>query len=175
MKLMICLLTKFYNKKGLWRNQNLWKLYQKAKTPYAWHYDAFKITKKEKIELFSTPFSVKALKFLKQFKPKLYKISSFELTDYNLINEIAKLKKPIIISTGMANLKEINGALKIIRKWHNKIILMYCVSSYPTKLEEVNFKKISLIKNNTNISNVGFLITPLVIVLPLLQYQMELE
>ena len=56
----------------------------------------------------------------------------------------------------MANLKEINGALKIIRKWHNKIILMYCVSSYPTKLEEVNFKKISLIKNNTNISNVGF-------------------
>ncbi len=146
----------FIIKKGLWKNQNLWKLYQKAKTPYAWHYDAFKIAKKEKIELFSTPFSVKALKFVKQFKPKLYKISSFELTDYNLINEIAKLKKPIIISTGMANLKEINGALKIIRKWHNKIILMYCVSSYPTKLEEVNFKKISLIKNNTNISNVGF-------------------
>ena len=147
---------KFIIKKGLWKNNNLWKLYQKAQTPYEWHYDAFKLAKKNKIELFSTPFSVKSLNFLKKFKPKVYKISSFELTDHNLINEVAKLNKPIIISTGLAHINEIKAALKIIRKWHKKIILMYCVSSYPAKLEEVNFKQIKMLSKETGISNIGF-------------------
>lgn len=146
----------FIIKKGLWKNNNIWKLYQKAQTPYNWHHDAFKLAKKNDIELFSTPFSIKSLNFLKNFKPNLYKISSFELTDYNLVNEIAKLKKPIILSTGLANINEINNALKIIRKHHNKIILMYCVSSYPAKLEEINFNKIELLKKKTGVSNVGF-------------------
>ncbi len=147
---------KFKIKKGLWKNKNLWKLYQKAQTPYEWHFDAFKIAKKNKIELFSTPFSVRALKFLKKFKPNLYKISSFELTDINLITEIAKLKKPIIISTGLSNIKEIKKAVQTIKKWHKKIIILYCVSSYPAKLEEINFKKIEYIKKATGIKNVGF-------------------
>ena len=147
---------KFVIKKGLWKNNNLWKLYKKAQTPYNWHFDAFKLAKKNSIELFSTPFSIKSLKFLKKFKPNLYKISSFELTDYNLVNEIAKLKKPIILSTGLANINEIKNALKIIRKWHKKIILMYCVSSYPTKLEEINFNKIKMLKKKTGVSNIGF-------------------
>jgi len=146
----------FVIKKGLWKNNNLWHLYQKAQTPYEWHFDAFKLAKKNDIELFSTPFSIKSLNFLKKFKPKLYKISSFELTDYNLVNEIAKLKKPIILSTGLANIKEIKNALKIIKKWHNKVILMYCVSSYPTKLEEIKFEKIDILRKKTGISNIGF-------------------
>jgi len=146
----------FVIKKGLWKNNNLWELYRKAQTPYEWHYDAFKLARKNKIELFSTPFSIKSLNFLKKFKPNLYKISSFELTDYNLVNEIAKLNKPIILSTGLANIEEINNAIKIIKKWHNKLILMYCVSSYPTKLEEINFKKIDLLKKKTGIPNIGF-------------------
>jgi pseudaminic acid synthase len=146
----------FVIKKGLWKNNNLWHLYQKAHTPYEWHFDAFKLAKKNDIELFSTPFSIKSLNFLKKFKPKLYKISSFELTDYNLVNEIAKLKKPIILSTGLANIKEIKNALKIIKKWHNKVILMYCVSSYPTKLEEIKFEKIDILRKKTGISNIGF-------------------
>ena len=146
----------FVIKKGLWKNNNLWKLYQKAQTPYNWHFDAFNLAKKNNIELFSTPFSIKSLNFLKKFKPNLYKISSFELTDYNLVNEIAKLKKPIILSTGLANINEINNALKIIRKWHNKVILMYCVSSYPAKLEEITFNKIDLLRKQTKVSNIGF-------------------
>ena len=146
----------FVIKKGLWKNNNLWHLYQKAHTPYEWHFDAFKLAKKNDIELFSTPFSIKSLNFLKKFKPNLYKISSFELTDYNLVNEIAKLKKPIILSTGLANIKEIKNALKIIKKWHNKVILMYCVSSYPTKLEEIKFEKIDILRKKTGILNIGF-------------------
>ena len=147
---------KFIIKKGLWKNKNLWKLYQQAKTPYEWHHDAFRIAKKKNIELFSTPFSVKSLNFLKKFKPNVFKIASFELTDLNLISEVAKLKKPIILSTGLANILEINNAVKVINKWHNKIILMYCVSSYPAKLEEIDFNKIEYLKKKTAIKNIGF-------------------
>ena len=147
---------KFVIKKGLWKNRNLWKLYQQAKTPYDWHYDAFKIAKKRNIELFSTPFSIKSLNFLKKFKPNVYKISSFELTDLNLINEVAKLKKPVILSTGLANINEIKNAVKVIKRWHNKIILLYCVSSYPASLEEIDFDKIDHLRKSTKIQNIGF-------------------
>ena len=128
----------FTIKEGLWKKSNLWNLYRKAQTPFDWHYDAFKLAKKYKFELFSTPFSVRAVNFLKKFKPNLYKISSFEITDHNLITEIAKTKKPIILSTGMSSIKEIKSALKIIKKYHNKIIVLYCVSGYPTPLKDIN-------------------------------------
>lgn len=146
----------FKIKKGLWKNKNLWKLYKEAMTPFDWHYDAFKLAKKKRIELFSTPFSVRGVNFLKKFKPKLYKIASFEITDLNLINEIAKQMKPIIISTGLATDKEIKEAIKTIRKWHNKIIILYCVSSYPAQLEEINFDRINKLKKLTRIKNIGF-------------------
>ena len=146
----------FKIRKGLWKNKKLWKLYEEAMTPFEWHYDAFKLAKKNGIELFSTPFSVRGVKFLKQFKPKIYKIASFEITDLNLINEVAKELRPIIISTGLASNKEIKDAINTIRKWHNKIIVLYCVSSYPAKLEEVNFKKIKELEKITKVKNIGF-------------------
>ena len=147
---------KYIIKKGLWKKKNLWKLYKQAQTPFKWHYDAFKIAKKNKIELFSTPFSIRALNFLKSFNPSIYKISSFELTDLNLINEIAKKRKPIIISTGLSIQKEITAAIKIIKKYHNKIIILYCVSGYPTPLKEINFQRIKRIKSETGIKFIGF-------------------
>lgn len=146
----------FKIKKGLWKNKKLWKLYEEAMTPFEWHYDAFKLAKKKGIELFSTPFSVRGVKFLKQFKPKIYKIASFEITDLNLINEVAKEMRPIIISTGLASNKEIKEAINTIRKWHNKIIVLYCVSSYPAKLEEVNFNRIKELEKITKVKNIGF-------------------
>lgn len=147
---------KFQIKKGLWKGKNLWNLYKKAQTPFDWHYDAFKVAKKNGIELFSTPFSIRALKFLNNFKPNIYKIASFELTDHRLVTEIAKKKKPIIMSTGLSSISEINAALKIIRRYHNKIILLYCVSGYPTPLEDINFKNIEKIKTNTKVELIGF-------------------
>ena len=146
----------FKIKKGLWKGKNLWNLYKKAHTPFDWHYDAFKVAKKHGIELFSTPFSLRALKFLNNFKPNIYKISSFELTDHRLVTEIAKKKKPIILSTGLSSISEINAALKIIRKYHNKIILLYCVSGYPTPLEDINFQNIEKIKTDTKVQLIGF-------------------
>ena len=141
----------FYIEKGIWKGEHLWDLYNDACTPYKWHKEAFDIAKKHKKEIFSSPFSKRAVDFLEKLKVKLYKIASFEITDLKLINYIASKKKPIIISTGMTNHQEIKRALKEIRKFHNKIILMHCVSSYPTKLEETNLSKITeLIKKYKN-------------------------
>tara|TARA_B100000886_G_C20380550_1_gene473741 strand:+ start:274 stop:1308 length:1035 start_codon:yes stop_codon:yes gene_type:complete len=142
-------------KRGLWKNKNLYKLYIKAQTPFDWHKDAFKIAKKNKIELFSTPFSIRAFKFLNKFKPNLYKIASFEITDLRLINEIAKTKKPIILSTGLANKNEILDAIKIIKKYHSKIVILHCISGYPTPIEEMNIQNISYLKKLTKINFTG--------------------
>ena len=146
----------FKIKSGLWKGKNLWKLYRQACTPFSWHREAFDLAREKKITLFSTPFSLRSLNFLKKFKPHLYKIASFELTDHKLVNEVAKLKKPIILSTGLSTLREINSSIKIIKRHHNKIILLYCVSGYPTPINEINFNEINKIKKSTGIKQIGF-------------------
>jgi len=134
----------FKIKQGLWRGKYLWDLYKTAHTPFSWHKAAFSLAKKLKIPLFSSPFSERSLEFLSKFNPPLYKIASFEITDLNLIRNIAKKKVPIILSTGMANLNEIDSAIKEINKFHNKIILLYCVSGYPTPEAESNILTLKL-------------------------------
>ncbi len=138
---------KFKIKYGIWKNKYLWELYKKAHTPFEWHYDAFKLAKKINIPIFSSPFSERSLNFLSSFNPPIYKIASFEITDLNLIKNIAMKKKPIILSTGMANLKEIHDAIKIIKKYHQKIIILYCVSGYPTPESESNINGIKFLRN----------------------------
>ena len=130
------------------KKTNIWKLYKKAQTPYSWHYDAFKLSKKLGIELFSTPFSLKAVKFLKKLKVKLFKISSFEISDLRLVEEVAKTRKPVILSTGMASLNEIKKCIKVINKYHKKIILLHCVSGYPTSEKQSNLRRINTLKKN---------------------------
>ena len=139
--------TKFKIKKGIWKNKYLWDLYKEAHTPYSWHKEAFAITRKYRKVLFSSPFSKRAVDFLEKFKVPVYKIASFEITDLKLINYIASKKKPIIISTGMAYKKEIKNAIKEINKFHNKIIILHCVSSYPTILEDTNLNRILKLKS----------------------------
>lgn len=140
---------------GIWKGKKLWELYKKACTPYEWHHDAFKLAKKHKINLFSTPFSLKGLNFLKKKKVDLYKISSFEITDLNLINEISKTKKPIILSTGLSTISEIKKSLKVINKYHNKVIILHCVSEYPTKLINSNLNRIKELKKTFRKNMIG--------------------
>ena len=135
--------------------KKIWNLYSKAQTPYAWHKEAFALAKKLKIELFSSPFSEKAVDFLQSFNVKLFKIASFEINDLKLVHKIAKTKKPIIISTGMASLNEIKECLKIINKYHNKIVLLHCVSGYPTPESQANLKRIITLRNSFKKLNVG--------------------
>ena len=88
---------------------------------------------------FSTPFDETALKLLEKINCPFYKISSFEMTDIPLIKEISLLKKPVVISTGTADLKEIEHAVKAVRNNNNdKIILLHCVSAYPTPPAQAN-------------------------------------
>ena len=128
----------FLIKSGTWKGKNLWDLYSKGYTPFSWHKDAFKLAKKLKIPIFSSPFSKRAVDLLESLKTPIYKIASFEITDLNLIDYVASKGKPIIISTGMATLNEINKAIKTIEKHHKKIVILYCVSGYPTKEKDTN-------------------------------------
>ena len=137
---------KFLIKSGTWRGKNLWDLYSNGFTPFSWHKDAFKLAKKLKIPIFSSPFSKRAVDLLESLKTPIYKIASFEITDLSLIDYVARKKKPIIISTGMATLTEIKRAIKIIEKYHDKIIILYCVSGYPTQEKDTNILTIKKFK-----------------------------
>ena len=136
----------FKIKSGTWKGKYLWDLYKKAHTPFSWHKDAFKLAKKLKLILFSSPFSKRAVDLLEKFDVPLYKIASFEITDLELIDYIAKKRKPIILSTGMATLNEIKRAIKVIEKHHKKIIILCCVSGYPTQEKDANISTITEFK-----------------------------
>jgi len=132
---------------GLWKGYKLWDLYNEAKTPLEWHKKLFDYAKKLKIKIFSTPFDEKAVDFLEQLKCPIYKVASFEIVDIPLIKKIAQTKKPIIISTGMANLKEIELAFKTAKKnGSTDITLLYCVSNYPSNYSDFNLNNIKILK-----------------------------
>ena len=136
---------------GLWKGNTLWELYSKGQTPFKWQKILFNHAKKKKILCFSTPFDETAVKLLEKINCPFYKIASFEMTDIPLIKEIAKTKKPVIISTGLASLKEIEYSIKSAKKYGIKdIIVLYCVSSYPAKLEDFNLNNIDILKKKFN-------------------------
>ena len=132
---------------GLWKGYNLWDLYHKAHTPLSWHPKLFSYAKKIGIILFSTPFSEEAVDYLEKLNCPFYKVASFEMTDHPLVAKIARTKKPMIISTGMANLEEIEATIKIAKKnGVKKLILLYCVSNYPSDINDFNLANISILK-----------------------------
>ncbi len=132
---------------GLWKNYTLWDLYNKAKTPIEWHKDLFSYAKKLKIKIFSSPFDETAVDLLEKLNCPIYKVASFEMTDIPLIKKIASTKKPIIISTGMASLDEIQETFNIASKYGAKdITLLYCVSNYPSKNTDFNINNIKILK-----------------------------
>ena len=114
-------------------------------------FDEFKIISDycahKKIDFFSTPFDKESVNFLDSLKVKLFKIASFDIGNYDLINEVLKTKKPTIISTGMASLKEIDKVHKIYKNKKVDIALLHCVSSYPNKDESSYLSNISFLKN----------------------------
>ena len=141
---------------GLWSGKTLWDLYEKAQTPFEWHKELFNYAKKIKITCFSTPFDETAVDLLESLNCPFYKIASFEMNHIPLIKRVSQTKKPIIISTGMANLKEIDLAYKTAKKNGAKeIILLYCVSNYPSKISDFNFNNIKILKKRYN-CKIGF-------------------
>ena len=137
---------------GLWKGKTLYELYKEAYTPWEWHEELFRIAKEEGLICFSTPFDKTAVDFLEQFDPPAYKIASFEIQDIPLIEYTASKGRPMIMSTGIAELNDIELALEACRaQGNNDITLLKCTSSYPAPIEEANLLTIPDIKSRFNV------------------------
>ena len=138
----------FKIKNGLWKGYDLWNLYNEAHTPLEWNKKLFDYGKKLGITIFSTPYDETAVNLLEKLKCPMYKVASFEITDLLLIKKISQTKKPIIISTGMASMEEIELAYRTAKNYGAKdITLLYCVSNYPSKNTDFNLNNIKILKN----------------------------
>ena len=138
----------FKIKNGLWKGYDLWNLYNEAHTPLEWNKKLFDYGKKLGITIFSTPYDETAVNLLEKLKCPMYKVASFEMTDLLLIKKISQTKKPIIISTGMASMEEIELAYRTAKNYGAKdITLLYCVSNYPSKNTDFNLNNIKILKN----------------------------
>lgn len=127
------------DKSSLWYGHSLYELYQKAYTPWEWHKPIMEKCKQIGILCFSTPFDETAVNFLETLNVPCYKIASFENVHLSLIEKVAKTGKPLIISTGMASVSEIQDAVETARKAGCKdLILMKCNSGYPANPAETN-------------------------------------
>ena len=131
----------FQINKGTWNGENLYHLYEKAYTPWEWQAELKEEAEKVGIDFFSTPFDNSAVDFLEDLGVEFYKIASFELVDLPLIEYVASKGKPIIISTGMSTLAEIDEAVNTVRKVGNKkLALLRCASAYPAITDQMNLR-----------------------------------
>jgi len=128
---------------SLWDGTTLYKLYQQAYTPWEWQPELKRIAEAEGLIFFSSPFDLTAVDFLEKMDVPAYKIASFEIHDIPLIEYVASKGKPVILSTGIATLPEIEEAVAACRKvGNNQISILKCTSSYPAPPEEANLKTI---------------------------------
>lgn len=133
----------FIIKDTIWSGRKLYDLYKEAYTPWEWHKRLYDVAKEENLECFSSPFDKTAVDFLESLNTPAYKIASFEVTDIPLIKYIASKGKPIIISTGIADLEDIELAIKTCREEGNdQIALLKCTSSYPAPINEANMSMV---------------------------------
>lgn len=133
----------FLIKGTVWEGRNLYELYQEAYTPWEWHQALFEEAEKQGIICFSSPFDKTAVDFLEKLNVPAYKIASFEITDIPLIEYVASKGKPVILSTGIATMEDIELALDACRRMGNRdIALLKCTSSYPAPIEEANIAMI---------------------------------
>lgn len=131
----------FYIDGGTWKGENLYRLYQKAYTPWEWQQELKEEAERIGIDFLSTPFDKTSVDFLEGIGLEFYKIASFELVDIPLIEYIASKGKPIIMSCGMGTLGEIEEAVEAIkRQGNNNFALLKCASAYPAVTDEMNLR-----------------------------------
>jgi pseudaminic acid synthase len=128
---------------GPWDGRGLYELYQEASTPWEWHADLFAEAKRRGLVCFSTPFDPTAVDYLEELGAPLHKVASFEVVDIPLLEKIGATRKPVIMSTGMASLAEIDAAVKTLRT-HGcpSLALLHCVSAYPARAADMHLATI---------------------------------
>ena len=143
----------FLLKQGtIWDGKYLHDLYREAYTPWEWHKELFKVAKEEGLICFSSPFDPTAVDLLEELDNPIYKIASFEITDIPLLQYVASKGKPVIISTGIATLEDIELAVETCRNVGNdQITLLKCTSSYPAPMEEANLVMIKDLAERFNV------------------------
>src|ERR1700761_1375403 len=133
----------FRIEEGPWAGRTLHQLYAEAYTPYDWHAALFERARQRGVTLFSTPFDETAVELLEHLGAPAYKIASFEAVDLPLIARVAACGQPMIISTGLASLDEMNAALTTAQNnGAAGVVLLHCVSSYPAPIEEANVRTV---------------------------------
>ncbi|GAA1029825.1 MULTISPECIES: pseudaminic acid synthase [Amycolatopsis] len=135
---------------SLWGGENLYKLYEKAHTPWEWHEPIFARARERGLEVFSSPFDPTAVELLESLDAPAYKIASSEIVDLPLIELCARTGKPLVISTGMANVAEIDAAVRTARAAGNdQLIVLGCTASYPASPTESNLRGLPLLAGLT--------------------------
>jgi pseudaminic acid synthase len=136
----------------IWEGKNLYELYQEAFTPWEWHEKLFKAAADEGLICFSSPFDKTAVDLLESLNVPAYKIASFEITDIPLIEYVASKGKPVIISTGIAGIEDIELALDACKRMgNNDIAVLKCTSSYPAPIEEANMMMVKDLADRFNV------------------------
>lgn len=142
----------FLIKQGPWQGRKLYDLYEEAHTPWDWHAVIFDRAKELGLTVFSTPFDETAVDFLENLNVPAHKVASFEMMDPVLLRKVAMTGKPLIISTGMSDLADIKFAMDTVQKAGAKdIVLLHCVSGYPSDPKESNLKTIPDLSDQFNV------------------------
>jgi N-acetylneuraminate synthase len=136
---------------SLWKNRNLYQLYEEAHTPWAWHESLYKCAADNNILIFSTPFDDTAVDFLENLNTPAHKIASFENNHHPLLKKVAKTGKPVIMSTGASSLSDLAESVEVLKQAGcNELVLLKCTSNYPSTPENSNLNTIPHLRSLFN-------------------------